>query len=181
MKKILITLLVLGALGAAFYSSPRLAALLPLHKSPHGQSAKTDEHPTLPPAVSIAKVSIADFVETVIVSGSLVPRDEILVAPEVEGFRVLELKVDEGDRVKKGDVLATLVQESLDAQLAQSDASIARADAAISKAKSAIVESTAKGAQADADFERAKPLKQLGYLSGSTYDQRESASKTTES
>ena len=45
------------------------------------------------------------------VSGSLVPRDEILVAPEVEGFRVLELKADEGDRVKKGDVLATLVQE----------------------------------------------------------------------
>ena len=180
MKKFLITLLVLGGLGAAFYTSPRLAALLPFHKAPHVQTAKTDEHPTLPPAVSIAKVSAADFIETVMVSGSLVPRDEILVAPEVEGFRVLELKADEGDRVKKGDVLATLVQESLDAQLAQSDASIARADAAISKANSAIVESSAKLAQADADFERAKPLKQSGYLSGSTYDQREAASKTTD-
>ena len=68
-----------------------------------------------------------------LVSGSLVPRDEILVAPEVEGLRVLELMVDEGDRVKKGDVLATLVPESLDAQVAQNDAALARAEAAISQ------------------------------------------------
>ena len=72
--------------------------------------------------MSVVKAAQADFTEMVTVSGSLVPRDEILVAPEVEGLRVLELKVDEGDRVKKGDVLAILVQESLDAQLAQNDA-----------------------------------------------------------
>ena len=109
------------------------------------------------------------------------PRDEILVAPEVEGFRVLELKVDEGDRVKKGDVLATLVQESLDAQLAQNDASLARAEAAISKAKSQIVETTARLDEANAAFERAKPLaRSPGYLSGSTYDQRQAAAKTTQ-
>ena len=40
MKKVLITLLVLGGLGAAFYTSPRLAALLPFHKAPHVQTAK---------------------------------------------------------------------------------------------------------------------------------------------
>ena len=55
------------------------------------------------------------------VTGSLVAREEILVAPEVEGLRVLELKVDEGDRVKKGDVLAVLVSEQLEAQIAQND------------------------------------------------------------
>ena len=102
----------------------------------------------------------------VTVSGSLVPRDEILVAPEVEGFRVLELKVDEGDRVKKGDVLAILVQESLDAQLAQKEAMLARWEAAISQSESQIADMTAKLAEAQANFERAKPLKNSGYHFG---------------
>ena len=93
----------------------------------------------------------------------------------VEGFRVLELMVDEGDRVKKGDVLATLVQESLDAQLAQNEASLARAEATISQKKSPIAEMTAKVTEAAANFERAKPLKNSGYVSGITYDQREAA------
>lgn len=132
-----------------------------------------------PPAVSVAKITKADFTEIVTVSGSLIPRDEILVAPEVEGFRVLELKVDEGDRVKKDDVLAVLVQESLDAQLAQNAAALARAEAAISQSQSQITEAKARLAEADASFERAKPLRNSGYLSNSTYDQREASAKAT--
>ena len=79
---------------------------------------------------------------------------------------------------KKGDVLAILVQELLDAQLAQNDASLARAEAAISQTRSQIVEATARLAEAQANFERAKPLKTSGYLSGTTYDQREAAAKS---
>ena len=37
---------------------------------------------------------------------------------------------------------------------------------------------TAKLAEAQANFERAKPLKNSGYLSGTTYDQREAAAKS---
>ena len=70
----------------------------------------------------------SDFTETVLVTGSLVPREEILVGPEVEGLRVTEVLADEGERVKKGDVLATLVADTLDAQIAQNDAALARAD-----------------------------------------------------
>ena len=135
--------------------------------------------PVAAPTITVSKVGIDNFVETAAVSGSLVPREEILVSPEVEGLRVLELLADEGDKVKKGQILARLVAEQLDAQLAQNDANLARSDAAIAQAESQIVQFEAQSKEAAAQFERAVPLKQSGYLSGATYDQRESAAHTT--
>lgn len=131
------------------------------------------------PVVTVAKAAPEDFIETVLVTGTLVPREEILVAPEVDGLRVLDLAVDEGDRVKRGDVLATLVQETLDAQLAGNDAALAKSDAAIAQARSQITEVEARVAEAQAQLERAKPLRKSGYLSESTFDQREASARTT--
>lgn len=130
------------------------------------------------PAVTVARVNQETFVETVMVTGTLVPRDEILVSPEIEGLRVLDLKVDEGDKVTKGQVLATLVATTMQAQVAQSDASLARADAAIARAESAISEFEAKVKEADSALERARPLTKSGYLSESTFDTREATAKT---
>ena len=131
------------------------------------------------PAITVSKVATEDFIETAAVSGSLVPREEILVSPEVEGLRVLELLADEGDHVTKGQVLARLVAEQIDAQLAQNDANLARSTAAIAQAESQIAQAEAQAKEAEAQFQRAEPLKQSGYLSGATYDQRESAAHTT--
>lgn len=187
MKRLLLAGVAVVAVGAGVvllgpHMAPQLVPYLTVFGDWHAarkEAAHKAPVAAPPPAVSVAKVVEADFTELITVSGSLVPRDEILVAPEIEGFRVLALNVDEGDRVKKGDVLATLVQESLDAQLAQNTASLARASAAISQTESQIIEATARLAEAEANFERAKPLKNSGYLSGSTYDQREASAKTT--
>lgn len=134
----------------------------------------------LPPAVTVSKAVTAAFNETVVITGTLVAREEILVAPEVEGLRVVELLADEGDRVKKGQVLARLVADSLDAQMAQNDANLARNAAAIAQARSLIVQSEARMQEAGNAFERAKPLKNTGVISPSTFDQREAASRTAE-
>lgn len=128
------------------------------------------------PAVSVVKVASADFTETVMVSGSLVPREETLISPEIEGFRVLELFADEGSDVKKGQVLARLVPDQLEAQIAQNDASLANAQAGIARAQSLMKDAEAKQEQAKSDLERAVPLRKSGYLSQSVYDQREAAS-----
>ena len=185
MKRFFILLVVLGVIvGGGIFVVPHIAPQLVPYWSGDSRAelnhAEPKQEAALPPAVSIIRATQADFTEMVTVSGSLVPRDEILVAPEVEGFRVLELKVDEGDRVKKGDVLAILVQESLDAQLAQKEAMLARWQAAISQSESQIADMTAKLAEARANFERAKPLKNSGFLSGTTFDQREAAAKSAE-
>lgn len=139
-----------------------------------------DEALVLAPAVTVARVAPADFVETVLATGSLVAREEILVGPEVEGFRITEVLADEGTRVKKGDVLARLVTDTLDAQVAQNDAALARAAAAIAQARSTIVQAEARVVESNNAFERAKPLRTAGHMAESAYDTREQAARTAQ-
>jgi multidrug efflux pump subunit AcrA (membrane-fusion protein) len=120
--------------------------------------------PVAAPSITVFKAKNENFIETASVSGSLVPREEILVSPEIEGLRVLELLADEGDHVKKGQVLARLVSEQIDAQLAQNEANLARSNAAIAQAESQITQAEAQAKEAAAQLERAKPLKKSGYL-----------------
>src|SRR5262245_65514173 len=83
-------------------------------------------------------------------------------------------------RVSKGDVLARLVSDTLEAQLAQNDAALARAEAASAQARSGIVQAEARLLEANNAFERAKPLRAAGHLAESAYDQREQAARTAE-
>jgi HlyD family secretion protein len=57
---------------------------------------------------------------------------------------------------------------------------IARWDAAMSQSESQIIDMTAKLSEASANYERAKPLKNSGFLSGTIFDQREAAAKSAE-
>ena len=139
-----------------------------------------DESLVLAAAVTVARVAPADFVETVLATGSLVAREEILVGPEVEGLRITEVLADEGMRVKKGDVLARLVADTLDAQLAQNDAALARATATIAQARSTIVQAEARLVESSNAFERAKPLRDAGHMAESAYDSREQAARTAQ-
>jgi multidrug efflux pump subunit AcrA (membrane-fusion protein) len=58
-----------------------------------------------------------------------------LVAPEVEGYRIAEVLVEEGAVVKQGQLLARLSRDALENLLAQNAATRTRADAAIAQAK----------------------------------------------
>ncbi len=131
-------------------------------------------------AVTVVRAASAELAASVLVTGSLVARDEILVAPQVEGLRVETVLVEEGARVKQGEILATLTRDTLEAQTAQSDASLARANAAIAQARSQIVQADARLKESKAAYDRARPLSNSGYLSGATLDQRESAARVAE-
>jgi HlyD family secretion protein len=143
-------------------------------------AAKSTDQDLLAAAVTVTRATPADFAEQVTITGSLVPREEILVGPEVEGLRVVEVLADEGDVVKKGQILARLVTDTLDAQVAQSDASLAKAAAGIAQAKSNIASAEAKLVEARNAYDRSKPLKQSGYISDAVQDQRESAAKVAD-
>jgi HlyD family secretion protein len=132
------------------------------------------------PAVSVTRAKIAELIDRLPVTGSLVAREEITVAPEIEGYKVLTLEVEEGETVTAGRVLARLVAETIDTQLAQNDAGLARADAAIAQAASTLIQAEARLVEAKNAMDRARPLRQGGHLSESTFDQREMAARTAE-
>jgi len=177
-KRLLVIVLGLAGLAVAAYQSgfvePYFATFAAKKESAAPKAAPEPPVPT----VSATQAAQKNFVETVLVTGSFIPREEILVAPEVDGLRVLELKADEGDRVKKGDILAVLVTEQIEAQMAANDASLLSAVASIERARSQITESEARVAEADAQLERARPLVKSKYLSESVFDQRQAAART---
>jgi RND family efflux transporter MFP subunit len=178
MRKILIGIVL--ALAFAMISLTLVGRSLPRPGGP-AESQASKEQSTLElfaPKVTVVRVAKAEFVDTVLATGSLVAREEILVGPEVEGLRITEVLADEGQRVKKGDVLARIVPDTLDAQMAQNDAALARTAAAIAQAKSAIVQAEAKLAESGNAYERAKPLREAGHMTEAVFDQREQAYKT---
>ncbi len=179
-KALVATLLALAAIGFAASELGLGVTKIGAFLHPSGEEQQVDSAAkALAPAITVIKAERRALSETVLVTGTLVPREEILVAPEVEGLRVLDLKVDVGDRVKRGDVLAVLERTQLEAQLAQNTAALARADASIAQAHSMIDQVDAALTEARASFERAKPLRQSGYLSESLYDQRAAAARST--
>lgn len=131
------------------------------------------------PTVSVVPVARIPFVETILVTGSLIAEHEVLVSPQIEGFRISEILVEEGDHVAKDQVLARLSDDTLKAQLAQLEANLTKADASIAQARSRITEAEANKKQAEAAFARAEELIRSGTTSRATYDEREAAARTS--
>ncbi|MBV9075943.1 MAG: biotin/lipoyl-binding protein, partial [Methylobacteriaceae bacterium] len=160
-----------------------LAALLLLAGATSPAQAEATPPPAaspLAPAVSVVRASERELVERAIVTGTLVARDEILVSPEVEGFRIMEVLVEEGARVEKGQVLARLSRELLDAQIAQNAATLARAEAAIAQAQSQIVQAEAAQVEATQSLDRARTLLKSGNVTEVVIEQRVSAARSAE-
>src|SRR5215213_7642720 len=72
----------------------------------------SDGQPSLAPMVTVVNAIARELVERVVVTGTLVPRDEVLVTPEVEGLRITELLVEEGAVIQQGQVLARLSRDT---------------------------------------------------------------------
>ncbi|WP_267424503.1 efflux RND transporter periplasmic adaptor subunit [Methylobacterium sp. GC_Met_2] len=144
------------------------------------ESAAVPDAAAIAPAVTVVPAESREIVERAIVTGTLVPRDEILVSPEVEGLRITELLVEEGDRVTKGQVLARLSLEMLATQEASNAAAIARAQAAIVQAQSQIVQAEAANVEAKQALERSQSLAKTGNATAAVLEQRVSAAQGAE-
>jgi len=125
--------LLLAALGAFLLSS------CGSNKDVQASASAASEIPT----VAVAKVATADLSRDLILTAEFKPFQEVDVMAKVSGY-VKEIRVDVGDRVKEGALLATLeVPEMADdlrkseAGVRHSQSEVARAQDEIARAKSA--------------------------------------------
>ena len=132
------------------------------------------------PTVTVATVAPRPMTDRLIATGNLVARQEALVSAEIDGLRVVELLVDEGDTVTAGQVLARLSRDTLEAQLAQNDATIARAAATIAQATNQIPQAEAALDEAQAALTRTQALRQTGNATQEILEQRTATWRTAD-
>jgi len=87
-------------------------------------------------AVNVVTTEVETWPQIVQGSGPLTAWQEIIVSPETGGLRIVELLVDVGANVKRGDLLARLADDSLQADLRKQNAVVARARATLEQAAS---------------------------------------------
>jgi RND family efflux transporter MFP subunit len=111
-------------------------ATIPLAKAADAQT-KTDTQ-TKPggslTAVSVVKVTTTHMVRSFSANGSVNARDLVQVSPLNNGLIISEVFAKEGDTVKKGDVLAKLNTDLLEAQIREKEAAIVGYSAAYESA-----------------------------------------------
>lgn len=97
-------------------------------------------------------------------NGNIVAWQEAIIGSESNGLRLTEVRVNVGDDVRAGQVLATFAAESIDADVAQSNASLS--------------EALANAAEASANAKRARTLESTGALSAQQINQYLTAEQT---
>jgi len=85
-----------------------LAGILLLASSYSLSAADSKPGTYLGPAVTVTKVKKSCFNDSIDITGRLVPKEEIFVRPEQEGYQVSSVQVEVGDSVSSGQALARL-------------------------------------------------------------------------
>ncbi len=142
MKQIIGLVILLGLVGGIYYANTAT-------KSKDGKSVLHVAAP-LEINVEVAKPQQREIVRTVQAPGEVEAYAEVDISAEVVA-KIIEMPVEEGDSVKKGDLLCRLDDADFRARVTSANANIA-------KLKAAIMQSEAELEKADRDFDRQKRL-----------------------
>lgn len=127
------------------------------------------------PTVSVVKANRQALSQKVIVTGTLVAREQVLVTPGVDGLKIESIFFDAGDRVDEGAVLARLAVDTIDVLLAQNTSQLASSDAQTAQAKAQITSAEALVAQTSVALERGQALVGNNSIAKEAFDQRKLA------
>ncbi len=149
---------VIGGGVAAFLI---VAGLIGMRMADSGSVPASDP----PPLVTVAVPVVGPVASVVSINGTISARNELPLGIDGEGGRIAAVKVDVGDKVRKGDRLAVIDTSVLAPQVARLEAALAQAEAEAELAR--------------ADWNRAQGVAASGALSKEVIEQRRSKLATT--
>jgi RND family efflux transporter, MFP subunit len=129
--------------------------------------------------VAVQKAGLHDIIETVMASGKIYPVSEVKISPDVSG-EITELYVQEGDSVRKGQVLAAINSTIYKSMVNRANAQLNQTRSSVSNASALMQQAKAQLDQATATYERNKKLYQEYAISASEFEMAETAYKSAQ-
>lgn len=123
--------------------------------------------------VAVENAERRTIIETITANGKIQPEKEVKISPEVSG-EIVELHVNEGDPVVRGQLLLRIKP---DVYISQRDRSLA----AISSARARLAQAEAQFIQAELSYNRIKQLFDEQTVSKSEFEQAEASYRVSKS
>jgi HlyD family secretion protein len=124
--------------------------------------------------VTAAAAGPATIVEKVSASGKVQPETEVKISPDVSG-EITELYVQEGDSVKKGQLLLRIRPDNYLAMVNQQSAAVGTQRANVGQAEAQLQQQTANARQTELTFRRQASLYKQKVISQSDYEAAQAA------
>lgn len=102
-----------------------------------GDESAKSTGPAVRPALTVTTTRplVQDWPRSLAVSGNIAAWQEVVIGAEIEGYRLTEVLVDVGDQVQRGQLLARISSDNVEADLAQAHATLSEARAALAEAQ----------------------------------------------
>ncbi len=124
--------------------------------------------------ISAETATSRTIIETVNASGKVYPEIEVKVSPDISG-EVVELTVEEGDTVTRGQVLARIYADIYASQRDQASAGVTQMQAQVANARAQLGALKATLDQAETNYNRQKDLLAQKVISRVEFEQAEQA------
>ncbi|MDA9312347.1 efflux RND transporter periplasmic adaptor subunit [Vicingaceae bacterium] len=120
--------------------------------------------------VAVEKVERRTIIETVAASGKIQPETEVIISSDVSG-EIIEMPVQEGDRVKAGDLLLKINPDLVESALSRAEAALNTTKANLAGSKARLAQSESQFQNTKASFERSAQLHESKVISQAEFDQ----------
>jgi HlyD family secretion protein len=130
--------------------------------------------------VTAEKVERKTIIESVSAPGKVYPEIEVKISPDISG-EITELNVQEGDSVRKGQVLARIYADIYSSQRDEAQARVAQSQATVANSQAALDALKAQLDQARTVYNRNRDLFEQKVISKAELEQYETQLRTSQS